>query len=186
MIGCFTLQKTNIQEGQQCNFTRCFILGIFQSSMNKMLWRIKLDKNKSFLDSLIFVDFVTSFFGCNFYMRVLHSKWIIFPGSCVLKMLQYIKRGEKNMYFLCKWTFHWGMYIWFFHSGYSQATVHVHQGTHWLVGGWTETGQRIRKEGQRPTGREGKVQKGQHHAVLNGCWLCGKTWASDCILTVYQ
>lgn len=74
MIGCFTLQKTNIQEGQQCNFTRCFILGIFQSSMNKMLWRIKLDKNKSFLDSFIFVDFVTSFFGCNFYMRVLHSK----------------------------------------------------------------------------------------------------------------
>lgn len=49
MIGCFTLQKT--QEGQQCSFTRCFILWIFQSSMNKMLWRMKLDKNKSFLDS---------------------------------------------------------------------------------------------------------------------------------------
>lgn len=72
MIGCFTLQKT--QEGQQCSFTRCFILWIFQSSMNKMLWCMKLDKNESFLDSFIFVDFVTRFFGCNFYMRVLHSK----------------------------------------------------------------------------------------------------------------
>lgn len=67
--------------------------------MNKMLWRMKLDKNKSFLDSFIFVDFVR-FFGFNFYMRVLHSKWIIFPGYCVLKMLQYIKRGGKRVFFM--------------------------------------------------------------------------------------
>lgn len=73
MIRCFTLKKTNIQEGQQCNFTRCFSLVIFQSSMNKMLWFMKLDKSKSFLDSFIFVDFAR-FFGSNFYMRVLRSR----------------------------------------------------------------------------------------------------------------
>lgn len=56
---------------------------------------------------------------------------------------------------------------------------------------WSEDEQKLAKEYEKKV-KDLQEEREKYRKVSitqcfkNGCWLCGKTWASDCVLTVYQ